>query len=512
MRKIKEILRLRWELGRGVREIARSVLVSHSTVSDLLGRVQAAGLGWPLPDELDEQALEAVLYPGNHAKGRQRPEPDWHKIHLELRRKGVTLQLLWLEYKQDHPDGYQYSQFCELYRRFRRSVDVVMRQPHRAGERVFVDYAGQTVPVVDPKTGEVRYAHIFVGVLPASNYTYSEAQWSEDLENWIYGHIRLFEFLGGVPEIVQPDNTKTGVKNPSYYEPDLNPTYQEMAAHYGAVVIPTRPRRPGDKAKVETAVQLVERWILAALRHQTFFSLDELNQAIRERLAWLNRRPFRKLEGCRQSVFESLEKPVLKPLPARRYEFARWKKARVHIDHHVEVEHNYYSVPYELVGREVDVRVTLGTVEILHRGRRVASHVRATGKGHFVTDPQHRPPAHRAYLEWTPERIIRWGESVGPHTAELVRAIFASRPHPEQGYRATLGIMRLAKYYPHERMEAAAARALAFRVYSFRSLKSILERGLDRLPVQTPLDTRPVTHANVRGAAYYGEKGRSGTC
>ena len=506
MRKIKEILRLRWDLGLGVRQIARSLSISHSTVSDLLQRAEAAGISWPLPAELDESVLEQKLYPGNSGRRRTRPEPDWNWVYRELKHKGVTLQLLWLEYKREHPDGYQYSQFCERYRQWCGKLDVVLRQTYRAGEKVFVDFAGLTVPVVDPKTGEIRQAQVFVAVLGASNYTYAEATWSQDLPSWIGAHCRAFEFFGGVPAIIVPDNPKAGVSRACRYEPDINPTYQEMAVHYGAVVIPARPRKPRDKSKVEAAVQNVERWVLAPLRNRTFYSLAELNEAIRERLELLNNKPFQKLEGTRRSLFEALDKPALKPLPPERYQFAQWKKARVNIDYHVQVDHSYYSVPYQLVGEEVDVRITSTTVEILHKGRRVASHLRSPEKGHYVTDPKHRPASHQKHLEWTPSRIIRWAETVGPSTAELVTAILASKPHPEQGYRSCLGIIRLGKRYSTERLEAAAERALAYGAKSYRSVKSILEKGLDQRAAEVPPEVPTINHVNVRGAAYYAQR------
>jgi len=507
MRKCKEILRLRWEKGLGIRQIARSLSVSHSTVLALLYRAQAAGLSWPLPEDVDDATLEQKLYPGQGEGSCNRPEPDWEQIHRELRRKSVTLQLLWLEYKREHPNGYQYSRFCDRYRRWSATLDVVMRQTHRAGEKMFVDFAGQTVPVVDRATGEIRQAQVFVAVLAASNYTYAEATWSQELPDWIGAHCRAFEFFGGVPQILVPDNPRTGVSRACRYEPDLNPTYQEMAAHYGTVVIPARPRKPRDKAKVEVAVQVVEQWILATLRHRTFFSLAEVNQAIAEELEKLNRRPFQKLQGSRRSLYEMVDRPALKPLPPQRYEFARWKKARVNIDYHVEVEDNYYSVPHQLIHREVEVRYTSTTVEVLHQGQRVASHLRSYGRGKYITDPQHLPAAHQKHLEWTPSRLSRWAQEVGPHTAQLVRAIMASKPHPEQGYRSCLGIMRLARRYPRERVEAAARRALAFGATSYRSMKSILEKGLDQVAAEPPLAVEPLaSHANVRGPAYYSEK------
>lgn len=507
MRKIHEILRLHHGLGLGQREIARCCSVSQSTVHEYLKRAAAAGLGWPLPPDCDERGLEQRLFGSREPKPpRPRcPEPDFPAIHQQLKtHKHLTLQLLWEEYIEAHPDGYRYSRFCDLYRQWRRQLDVVLRQQHRAGEKLFVDYAGATVAVENPQTGELRAAQIFVAVLGASSYTYAEATWSQGLADWIGSHLRAFEFFGGVPEIVVPDNLRAGVSRACRYEPDLNRTYQEMAMHYGVAVVPARPRKPRDKAKAEAGVQLVERWILAALRNRRFTSLAALNQAIRELLERLNRRPFRKREGSRAELFESLDRPALQPLPVEAYEFADWKKARVNIDYHVEVERHYYSVPYPLVGQQVEVRLAARTVEIFHRGQRVASHLRSREPYRETTVHEHRPKSHQKHLEWPPSRLIGWARTVGPATAELFEKILASKPHPEMGYRSCLGVLRLAKSYSPERVEAAAARAVRLGVCSYRSVKSMLARGLDRQAPPEPEPERPpLKHANIRGADYY---------
>ncbi|NPV89651.1 MAG: IS21 family transposase [Firmicutes bacterium] len=363
--------------------------------------------------------MDALLFPGNDAPRHNKTDIDFDWVYRELRRKGVTLQLLWLEYKEQNPDGYQYSRFCELYRQWTKTLNASLRQVHQAGEKMFVDYAGQTVPIVDPRTGEISMASIFVAVLGASNYTYAEATINQDMFSWISSHCRAFEFFGGVTQIIVPDNTKTGVTHPCRYEPDINPTYQEMAAHFGAVVIPARPRKPKDKPKVEKAVQTVENWILAPLRNRIFFSLGELNQAIKEILVELNQRPFQKLEGSRKELYETLDKPALKPLPSQRYEFAQWKKAKVNIDYHVEIDHNYYSVPYQLIHKSVDIRLTASMVEILFKGRRVSVHLRGYRRGEYMTNLQHRPSQHQKYLEWTPSRLVSWSETIGPGTAQM---------------------------------------------------------------------------------------------
>jgi transposase len=408
MRKIKEILRLKHDVGLSARQIAKSCSVSRSTVSEYLRRAGAAGLSWPLDNEMDETSLERFLFPELPVTSSVRPVPDWADIHTELRaKKNVTLTLLWEEYKASYPEnGYQYSQFCERYGRWQGALDVCMRQAHRAGEKMFIDYCGQTVEVVNPVTGEIRKAEIFVAVLGASSYTFAEATWSQALPDWIGSHQRAFAYFKGVTELLVPDNLKSGVDKACRYEPDLNPTYQDMAEHYGSAVIPARVRKPKDKAKVEAGVLLVERWILAALRNRTFFSLSELNGAIEELLIRLNDKAFKKLPGSRRSQYEALDLPALKALPASRYEYADWKKAKAGIDYHVEVDRHYYSVPYQLSQKKLDVRITASIIEVFHKNKRVASHCRSYLRGRHTTVPEHMPKSHREYLKWTPERLL----------------------------------------------------------------------------------------------------------
>jgi transposase len=506
MRKIRDILRLALGEGLSRRQVAAATGVPGSTVGDHLTRARLAGLSWPLPEGVDDAWLEARLFapPVPPLPSALRPVPDWPLVHRELHRKGVTLQLLWLEYRERHPDGFGYSWFCQTYRAWRGRLDLVMRQEHHAGEKLFVDFAGQTLPIVDPTSGEVWQAQLFVAVLGASSYTYAEALAGQTLPDWISGHVHAFEALGGSTRIIVPDNLRSGVSQAHRYEPELNRTYAELAAHYGCAVIPARSGKPRDKAKVEAGVLQAERWILAALRDRTFFSLAEANAAVAERVAWLNERPFRRLPGSRQTMFEELDRPALRPLPARPYEYAEWLTAKVNIDYHVEVERHWYSVPHQLVGQRLDIRVTAGIVEVLHKGRRVASHPRSRQQGRFTTVPAHMPEAHRRHATWTPGRIVAWAERTGPATGMLVAAIMASRPHPEQGFRSCLGIMRLGRRYGEARLEAACARALAIRGLSYRSVESILKAGLDGVPLP---GAEPVTsigvHANVRGAAYY---------
>lgn len=503
MRKLKEIFRLHFVGGLSQRQIARACSVSKTSVAQYLAQAHKVGLCWSQIESLNERDLTRRLFPVQ-GKTHGRPRPDCAAVHQELRRPHVTLQLLWLEYKAQHPDGYQYTQFCDYYRRWKKTVDLSLRQTYRAGERMFVDYAGDTVEIVDPTSGETSAAQIFVAVLAASNYTYAEATLKQDLPSWIHAHIRAFEFFGGTPQVVTPDNTRTAVQRVCRYEPELNPTYADLAAHYQVAVLPARPRKPRDKAKVEAAVLVVERWILAALRKRTFFSLQELNQAIRELLEHLNQRRFKKLPTHRHQLFETLDRPALRPLPPTRYQFTRWKKARVNIDYHVELDRHYYSVPYSLVREAVEIAYSQHSVSIFYEGQRVATHRRSFQQGRHTTLATHRPRCHRRYLEWTPSRLIRWGHKIGPQTARVVEQILSSRRFPEQGYRSCLGLLRLAKTFGDDRLEAACHRALSLDCVSYQSVQSMLKNGLDQQPLPRPLPLRsPVEHSNVRGADYF---------
>ena len=506
MRRIREVLRLHFEAKLNERQIAKICSVGKGTVRRYLKRIAGAGLSWPLPAELDDATLEQRMFPPPPpAAPGSRPLPDFTVIHKELKsRQNVTLQLLWEEHHQDHPEGYHYSWFCQMYRNWARNLDIVLRQEHRAGEKTFIDHAGQTVPVTDPKTGEVREAHVFVAVLGASSYTYAEATWTRNLWDWCGSHVRAFEFFQGTSRLIVPDNWKSGVTKPCYYEPELNRTYNDLAIHYGVGILPARPRRARDKAKAETGVQVVQRWVLAALRKRQFFSLAELNEAIAELLIKLNHRPFRKMPGSRAELYQSLDKPALQPLPVAPFVFAEWKKARVNLDYHVELEGHYYSTPYQLVGKEVEMHYTASTLEILHRGKRVASHARSSKVHTHSTRPEHRPKSHQQYLEWTPTRMIDWAGKAGPFTARLVETMLAEKPHPEMGYRSALGVISLSRKYGPERVEAACTRAVRLKIHRYQSVKSILASGLDRQPLpQLVAPGPPVEHANIRGAEYY---------
>jgi len=510
MRKLKEVLRLKWVCGLTHRQISRAIGISVGAVSKFATQAAQAGLDWATAEALSDDELEARLKPVSSdapAAASRRLEPDYGALHRELRRKGVTLQLLWEEYVEGNPGlpTYRYTQFCQKYKDWAASLKRSMRQQHRAGEKLFADFAGQTVPVLARDGGIAFQAHVFVAVLGASNYTFACATQSETMADWIGGLCDALEFIGGVPELLVPDNPKALIALADRYEPVLGRTTQDFVNHYATAMLPARPRKPQDKAKVEVGVQIVERWVLARLRHHRFYSLAELNKAIAGLIADLNQRPFKRLEGTRCDWFERLDQPVLRPLPARRYEFARFQKCRVNIDYHVEVGGHYYSVPHSLVRQEVWARITRHGVEILHGGRRVAAHARSRLKGKHTTVAEHMPAAHRAHMEWTPGRLLNWGASIGPSTAAIVKYQLTNKPHPEMGYRACLGLLSLERKYSRARLEAACQRALAIGSPTRRSVLSILEAGLDQQPALpiTLTEWHAPEHENVRGPDYY---------
>jgi transposase len=507
VRKIKEIIRLKHACGLSEREIAQSCDIARSTVGDYLHRAEVAGVTWPDATKLTERQLEARLFPRHNTSGTaQRQMPDGAYIYSELRRYrkiNLTLMELWLEYKEQHPDGYQYTQFCEYYSRWRGRLDYVMRQEHRAGEKVFVDYC-DGLAIIDPSTGELISTELFVAVWGASNYTYAEATLSQTLPDWIGSHVRAFQYFTVIPRMLIPDNLKSGVSKACFYEPELNPTYAEMAEHYGCAVLPARPSKPRDKAKAEAGVLVAQRWILAVLRKRSFHSLAEFNAAIRECLERLNTRRMRRLGKSRREVFETLDRPNALPLPSQAYEYAEWLKATVSFDYHIEVDHHYYSVVYRLLREKLDIRMTATTVEAFNKGERVAAHARSHVWGGHTTLREHMPPEHQRYAEWSPERFVQWAGKTGAATAELVSQIIASRKYPEQGYRTCMGILQLVKDYEPSRVEDAARRALRYKTCSFRSMNAILAAGLDRQTDGSP--SRQLTlfqHDNIRGREYY---------
>ena len=505
MRKIGEVLRLK-AAGLHIRDIAISTGIGKTTVYEYLARADAAGIGWPLPAEWDEAAVEAKLFPPQSATlFASRPVPEWREVHRELKRgRHVTLRLLWLEWREGHADGWGYSQFCMRYHEWLGRQDVVMRLEYAAGDRCFVDFAGDRMTVGDGD--EAVAAEIFVAVLGCSGLLYVEATRGQDVQSWLLAHVHAYEAWGGVPRVTVPDNLKAGVTKACWYEPDLNRSYLQLARHVNTIVLPARVRRPRDKAAAEAGVLVVERWVLAPLRHRQFFALADLNGAIRERVAEVNARCFRGQPTSRRDLFEELERPALQPLPLTRYEFTAIKKATVHIDYHVEAARHFYSVPHRYVRQKVEVWITAETVAVYHGHRRVASHVREYGKRRYITDPAHMPASHRAHLEWTPQRLIKWAGTVGPAAAAVTERILETKPHPEHGYRACLGLMSLARRHGDDRVQAACARALSVNAVSYTSVKSILTQHLDTVPlpqVQLSLVPPPPVHENLRGAAYY---------
>lgn len=504
MRRIREALRLHLQGGLSYNEVGRVLKISKSVVGKYVSLARVAGVDCAVADGLSDDELEARLYRPPLARSSHQLAPDFGAVHQELKRPGVTLMLLWEEYAAANPLAYKYTSFCIKYREFAKAQARSMRQVHIAGEKLFVDYAGDTVPIVNASTGEITQAQIFVAVLGASNYTFACATPRQTTADWIDAQVQALEFFGGVPKLIVPDQPRALVKTPDRYDPELNPTYAEFTQHYGCTALPARPGHPRDKPKVEGSVLLVQRWILARLRNRRFFSLGELNTAIGLLLADLNQRPFKKLPGCRRSAFEQLDAPVLRPLPATRYVIGRWKAAKVSIDYHVEFEGHYYSVPHRLVGAKIDVRASGALLECFAANQRVAGHPLSTVRGGFTTTPDHMPASHRAHLQWTPAKLIAWGERIGVSTAAVVTWQLERRPHPEQGYRACLGLLALARKYSAQRLEAACTRAMAIRAPHLRSVASILKCGLDSQPTLLGAADNPVIeHENVRGPEYY---------
>lgn len=504
MCRIKEVLRLYFEQNQSQRLISLAIGISATTAGDYVKRAQAAGLGYPLPPDLDDHQLEIMLFPPQPSHSNiVRAEPDWPAVYAAMRTKGMTLTLAWQEYKSTHSDGYKLSWFFDAYRHYTSKLGVSLRQFHPAGQ-CFVDYSGQTVGVIDAATGEVRQAQIFVATMGASNYTYVEATWSQKLPDWIRSHMRLFEFLGGVPKVLIPDNLKSAIKDACFYDPQINPTYREFAAYYQFTVLPARPRKPKDKAKVENGVLITQRWVLARLRNRRFFSLAELNAAIAQLVVDMNNRAFKKMPGSRQSLFSNVDRPALKELPEQPYEYAQWGLARVNIDCHIEVDGHYYSVPYRWVREQVDTRLTDHILEVFSKGKRLASHVRSFVRAKHSTTVEHLPANHQWYLSWSPERMTGWAERIGPSVKLVIEYLLKSRRHPQQAYRTCLGVLRLSKSYGADRLEAACLRALHVNAMSYRSIESMLKTGMDRHPLA--LDPTPSTlpaHDNVRGPNYY---------
>ena len=505
MKKIRDVLRLTHALGLSRRKVSEATGIGRTAVTDYVQRAASAELTWPLPDGLGDAELEQRLYPpAAAAEGAGGPEPDWAAVHAEMKRRGVTMTLLWQEYRAGQPQGYAYSWYCEQYRGWKKGVSPAMRQNHEAGEKLFVDWAGDTIAVVDPATGIEHRARIFVAALGASNYTYAEARWTETLPDWTGAHVNALAAIGGVPKALVPDNLKAGVTKPSRYEPGINRTYQDLADHYGCVVLPTRIIKPRDKAKVEVAVQIVERFVLAKLRNQRFFSLAELNTAIRDCVATINAKVMKGFGQSRAELLETIDRPALGALPETAYSYAEWKRARVALDYHIEVCGHYYSVPSKLIREIADARITGATVEIFHNGARIACHVFSAVKHRHTTITEHMPSAHRRYAAWTPAKMMDEAAKVGPATSALFEAIMKAKPHPEQGFRSCLGIIGLGRSYGVTRLEAASRRGNTIGAVSYGSIASILKHGLDKAFATEPApETPPIRHGNIRGSGYF---------
>jgi transposase len=512
MNKIRKLLELRFKLELSQRQTAKALGCGRTSVQRYENlAIEASLTDFNLVSTLSEEELFLRLGLKCDVLSPLRKEkqiPIWPDIYKEFSKKHVTLSLLWQEYKEDHPEGYQYSQFCEHFSRWREKLTVSMRQEHKAGEKAFIDYAGTTVDIIDRKTGEVHASQIFVGVLGASSYTYVEATWSQSLPDWLMSHRRMFEFFDGVPSILVPDNLRSGITKPDRYEATVNKSYQDLSEYYGTCVIPARVRKPKDKAKAEAGVLLASRWILAVLRNKTFYSLDELNEDIAVLLEKLNNKKMRHFKKSRRELFEMIDKPALMPLRSSPYVFAEWKWATVSIDYHIEFDGHFYSAPYQLVKKEIQVRATSVTVEIFYKSNRVASHPRSYQKGGFKTEPSHRPPSHNAHLEWTPERIINWAKKKGSNTGIFIQKLIATKAHPEQGYRSALGVIRLSDKFGEARLDQACNNAIAIGSYSYRTVKNMLNNGMDKVALPSKIKEEKqqdffVSNENVRGKEYY---------
>jgi transposase len=503
MRKFSEILRQRYELKLKIREIAASLNVSAGSVSRYLQRAKVAGISWPLPEGLTEEELQHQLFLPVAERAQNRPLPDWEWVNREVRKKGMTVLLLWREYREAQPNGLCYSQFCHHYHQYKKSITPVMRQVHKAGEKSFVDYAGMKMPWLDVKTGEIHEAEIFVGCLGASQLTFVEATRSQQLPDWIQSHINMFEYFGGVSEIIVPDNLKSGVSKAHRYDPDINVNYQHLGEHYGIAIVPARAAEPKDKAKVENAVGCVERQILAPLRHHTFTSLVEMNIAIQKRMNDFNNQSFQKMKTSRRELFETIDKPALKPLPPYRYQYAEWKKAKVNVDYHIVLDDNYYSVPFKYIHAQIELRITGKTIECFFKSQRIAVHARTYKKYQHSTLADHMPPAHRAHAEWTPDRMRRWAGKIGHHTTEYIDRMMSSRAFPQQAYRACLGLLRLGSRYGDERLEKACAKALSIGASRYQQVESILKNRMEDVPIKESESAQLSLHDNIRGPEYY---------
>ncbi|MGE4319547.1 MAG: IS21 family transposase [Deferribacterales bacterium] len=505
MRKIRDVLRLKHS-GMSDRQIAKSLGISRDAVKDYSMRAKAAGLSYPLPADVDDYELETRLFPSKQSKrDNDKPKPDFAYIHKEMMRRGSTLEALHNEFLAAQPNGISYKYMCELYRNYRSKLSVTMRKSYKAGEVVFVDYSGMTQKIYDKSTNTYRTAQIFVGVMGASNYTYAEATWSQKIPDWIKAHVNMFEYFGGVPEVVTPDNLKSAVIKASRGEPDLQETYRDMAAHYETAVIPTRAGKPKDKAKAEYGVLLVQRWILFRLRDRIFTSLAELNETLREMLTELNAKPFKKMNGSRQSLFDSIDKPALMKLPAQKYEYVKFLKVRAGADYHVGYESNHYSVPHQIAKEEVELRVTSNTIEILFKGRRVASHALSDKTGDRLTQKEHMPAAHNGYVNWEPMNDLEFAKTIGANTYKFLKYVFEKSRNHDAKYRQSITFKRLIKSYDYEVIEDAAQTALGLDLcHTVGALDKLIKSKAYAVATEDEeLIEANFEHENIRGASYY---------
>jgi len=503
MEKAREVLRLHYETGLSQREIAQSVNISLGSVSGILSKAREAEIVYPLT--MSNKELGSVLYPSMNKDGKQKPvEPDLQYIHQEMQKKGMTLTLLWEEYKTAHPDGLMLTQFCDRYRKFRKQNDVYLRKIYKAGERMHVDWAGLTMKYMDD-TGVEQPAYIFVAVLPASSYMYVEPFRNMEECSWIDAHVHTFEYFEGVPIIATPDNPKVAITYADFHDPVSNRSYAEMASHYGVAIVPTRVKKPKDKAPAEKAVQIAERRIISKLRNRQYHDFGELWSDVRDELEVVNRAPFKKLPGSRWSVFMETEKSELMSLPTSRYELADWKQAKAGMDYHVQYDDHYYSVSYLYAGKQLLIRATSNAIEVFFDHERVASHVRSYNRStRYVTLPEHMPSNHRAMVDWTPERFESWAEKYGSNTLDYIRFLMQRREHPEQAYKTCAGILRMGTSVTNTGMEVICRAAKEKNIFTYKYFSLLFKKMMPDLERRQP---DPIMHENLRGSSYYGGDG-----
>ena len=508
MTNYREILRLH-SMGLSNRMIAGAIPCSRTTVVKVVEAAEQQGIHWPLPSDMTDGKLGKLLFPENSKPVPDRRMPDYEYIRKELQRNGVNRKLLWTEYLEECRNAGErplmYSQFCFYIQQEEQKRRATMHIDRKPGEQVEVDWAGDPAHIIDPDTGEVTEAWVFVGVMSYSQYTYVEAFVNERQAAWTAAHVHMFQYFGGVPQILVPDNCSTAVNHGNdWYTQELNIVYHELAEHYGTAIVPARIRKPRDKPNAEGSVKTVSTWIIAALRNETFFSLAELNEAIRKKLDAYNKRDFQKKDFSRDILFHREELPLLRSLPKYPFEAAEIREATVMFNYHVSFESMLYSVPYQYLGRKVTLRITQDTVEIFDGTERIASHKRLYGrKGQYDTVSEHMPENHQKYLEWTSDRFRKWAEKIGPSTLKTIEAILSSYSVEQQAYRSCRGLLKLADSYSKAKLEAACGKALSYTAKpSYKSVKNILAAKADSLN-EKPVQEKPNEFGLTRGADYY---------